>query len=203
MAKHIGQPLLHDPISGQRNVFIDGVARVARLSSSIATAGLISRQPCARASSAPKRPISSKAAGRNRPRMRRLTCCSCASCSSMRRQSESSAAGVRGRAVELARKRPDAGADRKEKRADFIVQIARNVATFFVLHMNHALHETMVFIVEPFERRRQRIDAIRDRDQFRRPAGREAHVMIAALETERDLRPIRKPAAMSATRQEK
>ncbi len=145
MAEDIGQALLRDAIGGERDRFVQLRAGGARIQFD-RDLGCGSRQPCASASNAPARPISSSAAGRSRPRMRRLTCCNAASlfvdAPTIRRE--------RGRVRRLAGQRPDAGADGEQKGADLVMEVAGDVAPLLVLHVDHAPREPAVLVVEPF-----------------------------------------------------
>ena len=91
--------------------------------------------------------------------------------------------GVGARSGGAARQRADAGADSEEEGTDLVMQVARDILALFVLHMNHAPHQPAIFFVELLQRRGQRIDPLRDDDEFRRAVGGNAHRMFAAFQT--------------------
>ncbi len=85
-------------------------------------------------------------------------------------------------ALGLAPQSADAGADREEEGAHFVVEVSPDVAALGFLHVDHAAQEVPVLSIKTRQRVRQRIDAIGDDREFRRAGARDAQLPFASFE---------------------
>ncbi len=174
VAQRVGQSLLRDPIGGERGLFVQGGS------------GDIERHLNSRMALAPARRQHGERAGeakllqRGGAQSRQNAAVDLLQRGDLR--VDPGAVRLEPIARGLAPQGADAGADREQKRADFVVQIARDVAALVLLHMDHASQQPVMLVVEPREARRQRVDPVGDGDKFRRAAARNAQGALAPLQ---------------------